>query len=53
MKTINERRMRRESPKAIARKLGVSRNTLDVTVKRVRECIYGRICQVDADNTVF
>lgn len=53
MKTIYERRVRGESPEAIARDLGVSRNTVDVTVKRAREWIYGRICQVDVDYTVF
>ena len=53
MKTIYERRVRGESPEAIARELGLSRNTVDVTVKRAREWIYGRICQVDVDYTVF
>jgi len=53
MKTIYERRVRGESPEAIARDLGISRNTVDVMVKRAREWIYGRICQVDVDYTVF
>lgn len=53
MKTIYERRLRSESAEEIARALGVSRNVVDVTVKRARTWIYERICRADVDRSVF
>lgn len=53
MKELYERRVRGQGPSQIAAAMGLTRNTMDQTLKRAREWIMERIRRLDVDQSVF